>query len=347
MAKILYLSCHEILQWDECNLLLELGHQVFCPGAYVSEENKGDLNLRPGLPKCENYDELMEEWHKLGVPGKDNKECLTVDYVKRFDLVIVMHLPQWVHVNWETFKKSGVPVVWRTIGQSVVHNEKEMAPHRAEGMKIIRYSPREQYIPGYLGGDAMIRFMKDPDEFCDWNGSIKEVVTFGQHMQRRDPATNYAWFEYVTRPFPRKLFGPGSETLPFGKGKVSYPDLKQAMRDYRAYFYTGTWPASYTLNFIEAMMTGIPMVCIGPAKGHPHGWFRGHDLYEPVDIISNGNNGFCANSELELRSFIKQLLSDDKLAAHISKNGRATAIALFGKETVKQQWEDFFKTMGM
>lgn len=343
--KILYLSCHEILQWDECNLLLELGHDVFCPGAYVSEENKGDLNLRPGLTRGPYFDELMKEWDALGKPGKDNKECLTVNFVKKFDVVIVMHLPQWVHANWPVFRASQVPIVWRTIGQSVAHNEREMMPHRSQGMKIIRYSPMESKIPGYLGGDALIRFYKDPEEFKDWNGNVKELISFGQHMRRREPATNYSWFESVTKPFPRRLFGPGSEDLDFGMGKMSYPDLKGAMQNYRAYFYTGTWPASYTLNFIEAMMTGIPMVCIGPTKGHPHGWFPGHDLYEIPNIIQNGVHGFWSDDILELRSFIKSLLSDDKLAQKISQNGRARAIELFGKETIKKQWDTYLRTL--
>lgn len=343
--KILYLSCHEILQWDECNLLIDMGHQVFCPGAYVSPENAGDLNLRPGLPRCENFDALMKEWDSFAYPGIDNKERLTVEFVKKFDLVILMHLPKWMHVNWPVFKKSGVPIVWRTIGQSVANNEREMLPHRMDGMKIVRYSPREKTIPGYIGEDALIRFYKDPQEFDQWNGSIKEVVTFGQHMQKRHPATNFVEFEGATRPFPRKLFGPGSEVLSWGMGKVPYPDLKKAMQDYRVYFYTGTWPASYTLNFIEAFMTGMPMVCIGPAKGHPHGWFGGHDLYEIPDIIKVGENGFWSDKLDELKSFIKELLENDQLAKSISEKGRETAISLFGKEAVKQQWESFLATI--
>jgi hypothetical protein len=59
--KILYLSCHEVLHFDECSLLAELGHEVFCPGAFVCAENAGNSGIRPGLIKCENYDSLMEE----------------------------------------------------------------------------------------------------------------------------------------------------------------------------------------------------------------------------------------------------------------------------------------------
>lgn len=345
MTKILYLSCHEILGYDEGLLLTELGHQVFSPGSYVSEDNRGDLNLRPGLPKCDDFDSLMQQWHALGKPGKDNKECLTLDFVKQFDCVILMHLPQWMHVNWPVFKASGVPIIWRTIGQSVAHNEKEMSAHRKQGMKILRYSPIEQKVPGYIGEDACIRFYKDPNEFCNWVGAKKEIITFGQHMQKREPATNFNFFENTTKPFPRKLFGPGSEMLSFGMGKVPYAELKTAMQEYRVYFYTGTWPASYTLNFIEAFMTGIPMVCIGPAKGHPFGWFPNHPLYEIPDIIQHGVNGFYSDNPMELRACINELLNNDLLAKQISDLGRKRAVELFGKETIKNQWQGFLNSL--
>jgi len=343
--KILYLSCHEILQWDECMMLMNLGHQVFCPGSFVEPDNAGDQGLRPGLPKCEGYDALMEEWHTFASPGIDNKERLTVEFVKKFDAVILMHLPRWMHANWSVFKKSGVPIVWRTIGQSIASNEKEMLSHRRQGMKIVRYSPMEKSIPGYIGADAFIRFCKDPEEFKGWAGDIREIITFGQHMAKRDPATNFKEFEQVTRGFPRKLYGPGSEELDWGMGKVPYADLKKAMQDYRAYFYTGTWPASYTLNFIEAMMTGMPMVCIGPKKGHPHGWFRGHDLYEIPNIITNGVNGFWSDSQEELKGYISQLLEDENLARKMSEAGRKRAIELFGKDAVAKSWSDFLETL--
>jgi hypothetical protein len=324
---------------------MEIGHDVFCPGAYTANENADALNLRPGLKRCNNFDSLMEEWHKLGKPGIDNKECLTVEFVKKFDAVIIMHLPLWVHINWPVFKAANIPIIWRTIGQSIAGNEREMSKYRDQGMEIIRYSPRERSIPGYIGEDVLIRFSKDPEEFKDWNGHIKEVMTIGQHMERREPATNFNWFKEVTEDTPRRLFGPGSESLSFGMGKLPYPALKVAMQDYRAYFYTGTWPASYTLNFMEAMMTGMPMVCIGPKKGHPHGWFPGHDLYEIPDIIQNDVNGYFSNDKMELQSIMAELINNDRLANRVSEAGRLTAVNLFGKETVKLAWKNYLNSL--
>lgn len=349
--NILYLSAHSILAYDECSLLQELGHYVFCPDSFVEKLNPGDESLRPKIEvrpeHLDRYREDMDLFHKCGKPGTNNKENLNLDLVKRFDIIVNMHVPSWIIKNWATFKTAGITVIQRMIGQSVANNERDLAPFRKDGLKIIRYSPNEKNIPNhYLGGDALIRFYKDPEEFKGWTGHKKEVITFAQHMEKRGAPCNFEYFKELTASFPRKLFGDGSETLPYGMGKVSFDELKQAMRDYRIYCYFGTWPASICLNYIESALTGIPIVAIGRAKGDPHGWFPDHKgLYEPPDIIQHGVNGFCSDNKEELQDCIKQLLENDQLAKDISTEGRKTAIALFGKETIKEQWKQFLNNL--
>jgi hypothetical protein len=36
MMRLLYLSAHSVLEFDEVSLFRELGHYVFSPGAYVN-----------------------------------------------------------------------------------------------------------------------------------------------------------------------------------------------------------------------------------------------------------------------------------------------------------------------
>lgn len=343
--KILYLSCHSILEHDEVKLLHELGHEVFSPGAYVEPANPGDASLRPGIDTLEYDPDIIEQYHKIGAahPGKDSKDHLTKEFVDNFDCVIVMHMPSWIQKNWDAMKHK--LVIWRTIGQSIGSTERQIAPYRKAGLKIIRYSPMENMIPDYIGGDTLIRFYKDPDEYGPWNGQTKQVITLAQSMQQRNQACNFDFFEETTRIFPRKLFGPGNENVaPWSQGKIPYDQLKQELRDSRVYFYTGTHPASYTLNFIEAFMTGIPITAIGTAYGNAS-YFPGHFLYEIQNIIQNGENGFISDSQFELQGYIRALMNDDALAQKISNSGRATAIKLFGKETVKQQWQNYLETL--
>jgi hypothetical protein len=338
--RILYLSCHSILEFEEVKMLHELGHEVFSPGAYVEPANPGDASLRPDIPGLVYDPDILEQFHAIGArhPGKDAKDHLTKEFVDNFDCVIVMHIPRWISKNWHAIKHKRV--IWRTIGQSLQHTENSLAPYRASGLEIVRYSPREERIPGYIGSDALIRFYKDPDDYGDWNGEKKRVITFAQHMKDRGPACNFQFFEEVTSPFERHLFGPGNENVgDWGTGKVPYERLKQEMRDNRVYFYTGTHPASYTLNFMEAWMTGTPIVAIGPKHGNAS-YFPGHDLYEIPDLLTPGT-GFISDNPDALRAWIKELMDNDGLAKSISEKAREKAISVFGKDKIYGQWKEF------
>jgi len=324
--KILYLSCHSVLERDDLVLFQELGYEVFSPGAYVEPANPGDPTMRPPIPGLKYDPDIVEQYHRIGNrhPGEDGKDHLTKEFVDNFDVVYVMHLPRWIRKNWEVMKHKRV--IWRTIGQSVASTEAEMKPYRNKGMEIVRYSPQEAYIPGFAGQDGLIRFYKDPKVHQGWNGKKKRVITFAQSMQQRGSACNYQFFEETTRPFPRALFGPENNQPGFGMGKVSFERLVKEMQDNRVYFYTGTHPASYTLNFIESWMTGIPLVCIGPLKGNANQW-RDHNLYEIHNLIKSGETGFVSDNIGELRSQIRLLMTDDKLAKKISQAGRKEAQA--------------------
>ena len=351
MSRILYLSCHSILEYDEVKLFHDMGHQVFSPGAYVEPANPGNPFLRPGIADLKYDEDVLAQFHKIGGehPGEDGKDYLTKEFVDNFDVVICMHMPRWITKNWEAMKHK--PVIWRTIGQSISSTEAELAPYRRAGLKIVRYSPMEDNIPGFIGSDALIRFYKDPCEYSGWNGKEARVITFAQHMQRRASACNYNLFEEATRPFPRLLCGPGSETdeatgepRRWGTGEVPYTRLKEEMRNNRAYFYTGTHPASYTLNFIEAWMTGIPIVAIGSDKGNAH-YFLNHNLYEIPQLIQHEYSGFISNNVNHLQFYVDQLLQNPELAQLISANGRAAAIRLFGRDQAVQGWDAMLRKL--
>jgi hypothetical protein len=186
--KILYLSCHETLEFDEVKLFHNLGYEIFSPGAYVSNENKGDNGLRPAIPGLKDNRDTLDKWHKLAqsMPGKDPKYALSREFVDEFDIVIVMHIPEWIENNWEVMKHKRV--IWRTIGQSVESTEARLRTYKEQGMEIVRYSPKEVNIPGFIGQDGLIRFYKDPEEYKDWTGETEQIVTFAQAMRKRDAA---------------------------------------------------------------------------------------------------------------------------------------------------------------
>lgn len=326
--KLLYFSCHSILEYDELKLFEELGIDYFSLGAYVNPAAPGD-GMRPAL----TY--KPDKWLMEHAPDRDN---IPQEFIDKFDTILIMHMPEWIEKNWHMFK--GKRVIWRTIGQSVQQVEEEMSYYRDRGMEIVRYSPKERDIPKYAGEDALIRFYKDPEEYKDWIGSNPVVINFTQSLRQRGGPCGYNIIMNATEGFNRKIYGTGNEKLKDSGGKLTYDEQKKVLRDSRVYFFHGTAPASYTLSLIEAMMTGIPVV----AAGAKLNWnVYGEDTNEIEDIIQNGVNGYVSNEMADLKNYIKLLLSDHNLARSIGEVGRRTAISLFGKEKIKQEWKDFLR----
>ena len=350
--KILYMSCHEILEFLEVSLLTELGYDVFSMGAYCNANQSGVS--RPMIPGLKSHPPLGATYLQ------SSKENIHQELVDWADLIVMMHNsrvdvvdhPQpWLGStrinsqgrtgdNWEKLKKK--LVVWRSIGQSTRTIEDALAPYRVQGLKIVRYSPKEKTIPNYCGEDTMIRFYGDENEFKDWNGKEPAVITIAQSMKNRGEACNFKAFLAATEPFERRLFGYGNENTGLIGGQLSYKALKKVLRDNRVYLFLGTQPACYTLNLIEAMMTGIPIVALGKTF---YKQFPDQETYEVPEIIKNGVNGFVGDDIGILREYIKLLFDDYELAKKIGAEGRKTAIELFGKAKIKNQWKEFLGTI--
>lgn len=330
--KLLYVSCHSILEYDEIKLFSELGIDVFSYGSYRDPRSTDDPK-RPAL-------DLPFHKDLFDLTKIDDKTNIPQDLINWADVVMVMHRSDWLHYNWS--KLVGKDVILRTIGQNDQKVEEDIVPLRAQGLKIVRYSPRERTIPSYAGEDAIIRFYKDPDEFKGWTGQHKSVLTVAQDMVARGDHCNYSFFETATKGLPRFLVGKGSEVVgSWGQGVVSYEDLKDFYRRCRVYFYTGTYPASYTLNFIEALMTGMPMVALGPKWGNSS-FVMEQQTYEIPDFSEGNTNILLADDVETARKHCVELLNDAAYASQLSERGRALAIKHFGKETIKRDWARYF-----
>ena len=88
-------------------------------------------------------------------------------------------------------------------------------------------------------------------------------------------------------------------------------------------------------------MTGIPVVALGPTLGNSP-YELGQQTYEIPDLIENGVDGFWSDDVVLLRKYCERLLNDLPFAKAIGEAGRRKAIKIFGKETIKKQWKEFF-----
>jgi glycosyltransferase involved in cell wall biosynthesis len=152
----------------------------------------------------------------------------------------------------------------------------------------------------------------------------------------RDDALNWRFWEEATEGLPRTFAGPGSEKIG-GLGALPYDEMRDYLRRIRAYLYTGTQPASYTLGLIEAMMTGVPVVSIGPDHMT---WQR--DLFEGHELVADRRRGVRGPDDPgEAREMLRYLLRVGDGRSDVGAWTRATAIELFGIETVGPQWREF------
>ena len=356
--NLLLLLAHSIEEHDQLKLLSGLGYDVFSIGGYINPAAPHDPK-RPPLPDVPYHPELQAVVDGLGTP--DNLTAAKVripdDLIDWADAIIVHHYEHtWLAPQWDRIKHKRV--IWRTVGQSVEGNEAMMAPLHRQGLQIVRYSPMERNIPNYAGEDALIRFYKDPDEWTGWTGEWPGVINITQHLAQREPYTNYGFWREATKglalpngaddgpppPFALPL-GPGSEAIG-GPGSLTLDEMHGWLRRARAYLYTGTQPASYTLGLIEAGMTGIPIVSIGAS------WMRifpyGHLLFEAAAHQYGGEHrpGIVSwdrtfDDPAKARQKLSDLLTHDDMAVNISRHQRSDFIELFGKDTIGRQWAEF------
>lgn len=335
------MSCHSVHEYDEVRMFHKLGYDVFSPSAYMNPQNED--YLRPGINGL-IYDPLdVENFHKLAAPETDNKDNLTREFLKPFDIIFVMSLAdRWIVKQWDVIKDK--IVVWRTNGQSNASQELNIKKLREKysNLKIVRYSPTERTMKNYAGEDCMIRFGKRPDEYYGWTGKENRVMSLCQNMMGRSSECSWRIFKEIAKSFPTTLYGMSNEDNEYWIGKkLLTSELMEALRNNLIYFYTGTKPANYTLNFIEAWMTGIPVVAIGPKLGNAFGY----NTYEIQDLIINNVNGFVSDDIEELKSYISMLFANPELCKQIGYNGRLSAIKYFNEYDKEKEWKSFFEQL--
>lgn len=352
MTRIVQCLSHAIEAYDQLRLYTELGYEAVDIGGYIDPAHPHDA-ARPALPEVPFYPEVKAAIDALGTDdnlgaAQSNIPDAVFEWLGDDGVLIFHHylerlVGQWARIRDWMNGAPGRRVIWRTVGQSVDGNEAMMRPLRADGLERVAYSPKEANIPGYIGHDALIRFYKDPDEWCGWHGSEAVVTNVTQNLRAREPFTNWTFWEEATRGLHRMPAGPGSEAIG-GPGALTYDEMREWLRTARVYLYTGTQPASYTLGLIEAMMTGIPVVSIGPAwmRIFPFGpdLFEGHEIATPKGLKIAGGD-YDANDPAWANLLLKNLLNDHLHAKWLGDGQRNKAIDLFGKAKIGAEWKAY------
>lgn len=329
--RLLYISDHAILEQEELQLFTDLGHDCFSLGAY---HNLGHPDLpRPAVDGLIFHEDLNNIY-----VANPNRSELHPELIAWADVIVFMHAPHLIAQNWDRIKHKRV--IWRSIGQSTPHIEDLLRPYREQGLEIVRYSPKEANINGSIGEDAMIRFYKDERLYSGWDGSSGQVVSFAQSLKGRRDFCHYDEIMKVVETFNGKVYGPGNEDLgQYNGGQVPFEQQLTIMKHAAAMPYGGTWPAAYTLSFMEALMMGLPIVAISKTLAHiPK--FENIDFYEVDELLAQISGIVCDSPEQMVKE-AKRLVEDGEHAKVVSKRQRELAIELFGKRKIIKQWKDF------
>jgi glycosyltransferase involved in cell wall biosynthesis len=341
-VNVLLLTSHAIAEHDDLLMFTRMGVPVYSiGGAYDDIPFEGKRPPIPGVVRYPKLEAATDEQRarlsaELGDP-RDRidwaKACLAPEVLDWADTIIVHHFPeQWIGAQWDAIE--GKRVIWRTCGQSDPRLEVAMSRYRAEGLQVVRYSPKEREAFGrwgaFAGEDALIRFGKDPDEWTGWHGSEAVVGNITQDMMQRGDACGYDFWAAATDGLSVRPAGPGSDFMRGGVGLLDYEAMREYLRSIRVYLYTGTRPASYTLGLMEAMLTGVPVVAMGAAA------FAPRELYEAHNLTLLG-----FDEPDKARRMLRDLLADQDWAAGIGHGQQARARELFGIERIMGQWADF------
>lgn len=331
--KILYLSCHETLEYYDVSNLRKLGFDVFVVGhnTFRSDNNTFRKLSEPNNPDLQRYfNQHFIRNFKAGQPVQ-----LNFDFVNKFDFIINAHWTENMLMNWDYFKHK--PLIYRSIASFFAHYENFYEPYRKQGMKIIRLSPAEKYVVGYIGEDASIRTSLDPDYYKPWIGNNLNILTVNKMMNICSSRMRKE-YEEVTDIFKneRILCGKVNGDIPYSRNEVDENELNTLRQNCRVYFALCTKRAPLVYTFSEALMAGMPVVTFGKK-------LIGYEWFEQPDFIENGVSGFYSDTIQGLQDQIRILLNDYDLAKSMSIKGREIAIKHFSSDVIQLQWKEFFK----
>lgn len=233
-----------------------------------------------------------------------------------------------------TFYKSK-PIYWQLIGGENITWWNAIKEVLNANGNVICYS--ENQASQFSNRLNTIHFYKDPDEWSCYNGNDEQVMYVANALHDRKLACHEDYF-FNTR-IHNKWCLAGSHNEFYNHQdyddyelaiELDYDEYQGCMQHSRLFYNLGTEPAPYTLAFIEALMTGMPILT-GDYK-HPSPYPK----YQVPELL--GDNCILTDN----KDFIKLLLDDKKRCKMIGDKNRDIAIREFGLETIKKQWSQIF-----
>ena len=347
-VKLLYVSgYHPTLEHDDLDLFSELGIDWFSTGIYMDPASPfKQVGWRDNIQKTVD-DALLYEFKLLNPNHKTNSYInLSKNFVDNFDVILInfSFLCQRILDDiWDKCKHK--LVIYRTYCQQFSDFELKLRSYKKKGLKILRVSERESTLKSYAGHDGIISGFVDKDIYKGWTGGISKVLTFANDFPARINHPNFdcyrAYLE-IKKHIPYTLHGMQSEFVG-GGGFLPWKDQLSLYNNHNAYLALPSPPSTATYNFVEAWVSGIPVITFGEELGNG----VGYRTWEPPYVIENGVDGFFSDDLDEIIKACCDIIEDKDLQKQFSECGREKCISIYGKEVIKNKWIEFFNSLGV
>ena len=343
---ILYVSVHEVLEYDDLVMLTGLGHKVFSIGRYMQADDAGYLFRQP--PERFFQPELLALLQSEG--------GLTRTFVSRFDLIVVNHDVNWLINNWNAIHD--MPVIYRSIGQSSYGIESKLKEF-GQSIKIVRYSQAEVGLEHFAKTDKVIYFAKDVDDYPEWIGHGK-VLTIHNDFLVRDYACvpNVLQYNKILESIDALLYGQNNNQIANWGGHTDAQNLVTQLRSCSCYLYIWTFAPSYTLNLIEAMLVGAPIVApsirmieksVQAATGKDHPDIGRLLEWQParyeVPSLLRHEVEFFYDDVTEANQRLKAARDRSTHILDSARAMRSYARTKFDMRRIGKEWNDFFEVI--
>jgi hypothetical protein len=337
--RILYLACHETLEFDDVRMLTAMGHRVFSVGG-LADPTALRPATRPVMPRF--Y--WPERWAAFAVdPGNDLiSKRVSRAFASHFDVVIVNHDSVLLDTNEDAFR--GMPIIFRSVGQSNADLERVLSRH-VDRVQIVRYSQRDPTGSSFGAAGQVIYFGKFLFDYPHWQPGSR-VVTFHNGFPSRSVTSvpTLCQYEELARSGNLDLYGFLNEGVEGSRGVVAAEMQLELFRTAGLYLYVYSLAASYTLSFVEAMLVGVPIVApaaravtetLGPVA-QAFGFFD--ERYEIAELLDH-DPMLIWNHFDEIPMKIHDLLLNLEHRLAISGRLRAKAAAIFDVRSIAPRWE--------
>ena len=333
--SILYISIHEILEYDDLCMLTSAGHRVFSMGRFLSPQDESSYLFRRPKPAFFDY-EFISVWQE---------HQFSAEFVSLFDIVIVNHNLDWLNSNLSFFKRQ--LVIYRTIGQSLDDLEIRISDLDPR-VKVVRYSDLEAPPKRHWRTDAIIYFSKQFDDSVSWKGGGLPL-TFHNDFPARSftNVPDIETYQQMISETNADLFGRNNEIIDQSRGLADPDAMPGLLSTCSCYVYIWTLPTSYTLSILEAIVAGAPV--IAPSQDlirrlmKERDWGFDADRYEIASLLQ-GHHMLVYNDYIEAKNIISSASANRDEYKNVAGGTRDAARDKFDLSRNAARWTDFFSS---